>query len=216
MMVPSKHNEDGVTLIELAIVMMLMSLVGVMLLGFLVSVMNTSSRATNDSQAEKGITLALRPVTENLRSAASIATVYPVTSSCASGSYPTGYTNCLSVTVLRPIAGQLNCRKSVFTYGLKSDGILREDRTDYAIVGGSCVVTGSYTGRRLLTNIVNGSTPLFTYFDRFGNVVDPLASGQTTTPFVDVVTIRVTLNVRYQTGSPLLSYTSDFTLRNNR
>jgi prepilin-type N-terminal cleavage/methylation domain-containing protein len=210
------RNEDGVTLVELAVVLMLMSIIAVIIFGFLYSVMNVSSRATNDSESEKAISLALRPVTENLRGTTSIATVYPATTSCTAGSYPTGYTNCLSVTVLRPIPGQLTCPKTVFTYGLKSDGILREDRTDYAFVGGVCAVTTNYTGRKLLSNIVNGSQPLFTYFDRFGNQLDPAASGQTALPFTDAVTIRVTLNVRYQTGTPLLSYTSDFALRNNR
>jgi hypothetical protein len=104
----------------------------------------------------------------------------------------------------------------VYTYGLKSDGILREDRTDYALVGGTCTAGLSYTARPLLKNIQNGSQPLFTYFDRFGNKLDPAASGQTALPFTDAVTIRVTLNVQYQTGSPLLSYTSDLALRNNR
>jgi type II secretory pathway component PulJ len=211
------RNEDGITLIELTVVLMLMTIVALILFGFVDSVMNVSDRATKDSEAEKAISLALRPVTENLRGTASVATLYPSTTTCtAGGTYPTGYANCLSVTVLRPIAGQLTCRKSVYTYGLKSDGILREDRTDYALVGGTCTVTASSTGRPMLKNIVNGSQPLFTYFDRFGNQLDPAASGQTTLPFTDAVTVRVTLNVRYRTGSPLLSYISDFALRNNR
>ena len=50
---------------------------------------------------------------------------------------------------------------------------------------------------------MNGAQPLFTYFDRFGNKLDPAASGQTTAPFTDAVTVRVTLNVRYQTGTPI-------------
>jgi type II secretory pathway component PulJ len=213
----ARRNEDGVTLIELAVVMMLMTIVAAMLLGFLVSVFRVSTRATNNSEAEKSISLALRPVTQNIRGTATIDTVYPSSSSCTSGgSYPTGYTNCLSVTVLRPAAGQLTCRKSVFTYGLKSDGILREDRTDYALVGANCTATSTYTGRPLLQNIVNGAQPLFTYFDRFGNQLDPAAAGQTSLPFTDAVTIRVALSVRYQTGSPLLTYTSDLALRNNR
>ena len=187
-----------------------------MLLGFLGSVYGVSNRTTKHSEAQKAMMLALRPVTENVRGTAIVGTSYPSSASCPTGSYPTGYTNCLSVTVLRPTAGQLTCRRSVYVYGLKSDGILREDRTDYAIVGGTCAVTSSYTGRPLLQNVVNGAQPLFTYFDRFGNKIDPAASGQTTVPFVTTVTIRVTLNVQYQSGAPLLSYTSDLALRNNR
>jgi type II secretory pathway component PulJ len=216
MMARVHRNEEGVTIVELAVVLMLMGIVTATLVGFLWSVMGVSTRSTNHSEAQKALVLALRPVTQNIRGTATVATVYPSTSSCPTGSYPTGYTNCLQVTVLRPVAGQLSCRKSVFTYGLKSDGILREDRTDYALVGGTCAVTSTYSGRPLLKKVVNGSQPLFTYFDRFGNKLDPGASGQTTVPFVNVVTIRVTLNAQYQSNAPPLSYTSDLALRNNR
>jgi type II secretory pathway component PulJ len=217
MMTRARRDEAGITLIELAVVLMLMSIVAIILFGFLDSVMRVSTRATNNSEAEKAISLTLRPVTENIRGTATVASVYPSTTSCTSGgSYPAGYTNCLQVTVMRPTAGQLTCQRTVYTYGLKADGILREDRTDYSLVGGTCTVGTSYTGRPMLKNIVNGSAPLFTYFDQFGNQLDPAASGQTALPFTTAVTIRVTLNVRYQTGSPLLSYTSDLALRNNR
>jgi hypothetical protein len=56
---------------------------------------------------------------------------------------------------MRPVPGQLSCRRSVFTYGLKPDGVLREDRTDYAVVGGTCAVTKSYAVRQLLANDEN-------------------------------------------------------------
>jgi len=212
-----RRDEAGVTLIELAIVLMLTTIVAFILFGFLDSVMRVSTRATKNSEAEKAITLALRPVTENIRGTTTIASVYPATTSCTSGgSYPTGYTNCLQVTVMRPISGQLTCRRSVYNYGLKADGILREDRTDYSLVGGVCTAGISYTGRPMLQNIVNGAAQLFTYFDEFGNQLDPAASGQTVLPFTNAGTIRVTVNVSYQTGSPLLSYTSDLALSNNR
>jgi len=210
------RNEDGVTIVELGVVVMLMGIVAAMLASFLWSVMGVSTRATSHSEAQKALVLALRPVTQNIRGTATIATTYPSTSTCPTGSYPTGYTNCLSVTVMRPAAGQLTCRRSVVIYGLKSDGILREDRTDYALVGGTCTVTRTYSGRPLLRNVVNGSQPLFRYFDRFGNEINPAAGGQTTVPFVSTVTVRVTLNAEYRKNAPLLSYTSDLALRNNR
>jgi len=211
-----RPNEDGVTLVELAVVLFLMSIIAAILMTFLATMMRTTTRTANSTETQKQIALALRPLTANVRGSGSIATVYPSTSSCPTGVYPTGYTNCLSTTVMRPIPGQLSCRRSIFTYGLKPDGVLREDRTDYAVVGGTCAVTKSYAGRPLLANVKNGSQALFTYFDRFGNQIDPNASGQTAILFTDAVTIRVALNVQYQSGSPLLSYTSDLALRNNR
>lgn len=211
-----RSDESGTTLVELTVVLFLLSLVSVMLFGFLWSVYGTTSRTTSDTETEKAIQLALRPVTEDVRSAATIATTYPVTTSCTAGSYPTGYGNCLAITIARPAANQLQCPKSVIVYGLRSDGILREDRTDSDVVGGVCSVVRSYSGRVLLKNVVTGGTPLFTYFDAFGNQLNPNASGQTTTPFAAAVTVRVSLNVRYRAGSPLLRYTSDLALRNNR
>lgn len=216
MIARARRNEDGVTMIELGIVVFLMSIVSIVLMTFMSTVMRATTRASNHSETQKLIALALRPVTQNIRGTATVATAYPSTSSCSTSSYPVGYSNCLSVTVMRPTVGQLTCRRSVFTYGLKSDGILREDRTDYALNGASCVVTRTYAGRSMLENIVNGTQPLFTYYDRFGNRIDPNASGQTAAPFTGVVTIRLTLNVQYQSGSPMLSYTSDLALRNNR
>jgi type II secretory pathway pseudopilin PulG len=210
-------DESGTTLIELTIVLALVSIVGLLLFGFLSSVFATTSRMTKDTETEKSILFALRPLTENVRSASAVAVTYPATTSCtAAGSYPTGYANCLGITIARPSAGQLTCPKSVMVYGLKSDGVLREDRTDYSFVAGVCSVSTSNIGRLLLTNVVNGGTPLFTYFDAFGNQLDPNAAGQTTGPFAGAVTVRVSLSVRYSASSPLLSYTSDLAMRNNR
>jgi type II secretory pathway component PulJ len=210
----TRTDESGMSLVELMVVLLLMSVVGALLFGFLASVLNTTTRMSSDTQTEKQIELALRPVTENIRSASAIATSYPTTSSCPSGSYPSGYSNCLAFTIARPTSGNLTCPQSVMVYGLKADGVMREDRTDYGMVSGVCGVTQAYTGRPLLKNIANGGTPLFTYFDAFGNQLDP--SSASPTAFAAAVTVRVSLNVQYRKGSPLLTYTSDLAVRNNR
>jgi type II secretory pathway component PulJ len=216
MSVPQRRDETGSSLVELLTTLGIMSVVGVLLFGFLFSVINTTTRATADTETEKSIELTLRPMTADIRSAAAIAETYPGTSSCPAGSYPAGYTNCLSLTIERPEAGALSCPRSVVTYGLKSDGVLRQDRTDYELVGGSCAATASYTGRPLLTNVSNGTTPLFRYFNHLGNEVNPAAAGQTTTAVANAVTVRVSLDVEYRNGSPLLRYASDLAMRNNR
>ena len=100
--------------------------------------------------------------------------------------------------------------------GLKSDGVIRVDRTDYDVVGASCVATQLYIGRLVLSGVVNSTTPLFRYFDRFGNELDPNAAGQSALTFTQAETVRVSVKVQYKTNSPLLSYTSDLALRNNR
>jgi prepilin-type N-terminal cleavage/methylation domain-containing protein len=211
------RDERGFTVVELTVTLMLMGIVSALLFGFLASVLRTTTNATSNTQAEQAIELALRPMTQDIRGASSITATYPtVTTSCATGSYPTGYTNCLSFTISRPTPGQLTCPKSVMTYGLKSDGVIRVDRTDYDVVGASCVATQLSVGRLVLSGVVNSTTPLFRYFDRFGNELDPNAAGQSTLTFTQAETVRVSVKVQYKKNAPLLSYTSDLALRNNR
>jgi prepilin-type N-terminal cleavage/methylation domain-containing protein len=210
-------GERGFTVVELTVALALLSIVSVIVFGFLVSVLKTTTTAANNTRVEQAIDLALRSVTEDIRGASILATTYPsATTSCAAGSYPSGYENCLSFTILRPQYGELTCAKSVVTYGLKTDGVLREDRTDYRVSSGTCVPYQLYTGRPIVSGIVNSTMPLFTFFDRFGNELDPDAAGQTTAPFTAVETVRVSVAVRYAKNAPLLSYTSDLALRNNR
>jgi type II secretory pathway pseudopilin PulG len=211
-----RHDERGSSLVELTVTMLIMSAVGVIIFGFLFNVISTTTRATSNTETEKEIELALRPLTADIRSASTISRTYPVTTSCPTSSYPTGYSNCLSLTIQRPVVGALSCPKSVVTYGLKSDGVLRQDRTEYDLVGGVCSVTYSYTGRPLLKNLNNGATPLFTFYDAFGNALNPAASGQTAAVFAASSTVRVSIKVQYRSGAPLLTYTSDLAMRNNR
>ncbi len=212
-----RRDERGFTLVELTVALMLMGIVSALLFGFLVSVLRTTTTATSDTQAEQAIELALRPMTQDLRGASSIASAYPMaTTSCAAGSYPTGYANCVSFTISRPAFGQLTCPKSVVVYGLKPDGVIRVDRTDYRVVGASCVATQLYIGRPVLSGVANSTTPLFRYFDRFGNELDPNAAGQSTLAFTQAETVRVSVKVQYKKNAPLISYTSDLALRNNR
>jgi prepilin-type N-terminal cleavage/methylation domain-containing protein len=211
------RDERGFTLVELTVALMLMGIVSALLFGFMASVLKTTTTATSNAQAEQATELALRPMTQDIRGASTIATTYPtVTTSCATGSYPTGYRNCISFTISRPTPGQLTCPKSVVAYGLKPDGVIRVDRTDYEVVGASCVATQLYIGRPVLSGVVNSTTPLFRYFDRFGNELDPNASGQSTLAFTQAETVRVSVNVQHKKNAPLLSYTSDLALRNNR
>jgi type II secretory pathway component PulJ len=211
-----ERSEAGVTLVELAVVLLLLGLVSAILYGFLNTMLTQTSRTTLNTQAEKSLVFALRPMTQDIRGASAISTTYPGTTSCPAGSFPTGYSSCISFTVARPSSTSLSCPRSTIVYGLKADGVLRVDRTNYKWVSGSCVATTVYSGRPLLHNVENGATPLFTYFDRFGNRIDPAAAGQTALPFTTAVTVRVSLSVRYKTGAPLLSYTSDLAVRNNR
>lgn len=212
-----RRDESGFTVVELTIALVLMGIISATLFAFLTSVLQTTTTATSNTRTEQAVDLALRPMTQDIRGASTIATSYPsATTSCTAGSYPAGYSNCLSFTIARPEAGQLSCPKSIITYGLKTDGVIREDRTDYRVVSGTCVGTTLYTRRQMLSGVVNGTIPLFKYFDRFGNQLDPSAAAQSTLPFTQVETVRVSVIVQYKKNAPLLSYTSDLALRNNR
>jgi len=207
--------EAGITMIELVVTVLLLSIVGVIMMTFLVSAVSTTARGSTDAEVEKRIQLAMRPMTAFIRSATQISAAYPTSSTCPVSSYPIGYRNCLSFTIARPQNGQLSCPKSLIVVGLRA-GVLRMERTDYGVVNGSCAVANVTTGYPLVTGVNNGATPLFTYFDTFGNQLNPGAVGQTTTPFVRAMVVRVALNVEYKSGAPLLRYTSDLAVRNNR
>ena len=78
-------------------------------------------------------------------------------------------------TILRPEAGALTCPRTVVTYGLKSDGVLREDRTEYRFVGGSCVGTTMSSGRAVLENKAGLLTPgVFGRLQLYGGDIDAM------------------------------------------
>lgn len=213
------RREDGFTVAELAVVVMLLAIVTLITFSFLDSTTATTARATRNAQAEMDAQIALRTMTEDIRSANPISGTYPSGGTCpAGGSFPSGYASCLRFTIVAttssaycidPEVGRIPAPYSRITYGL-AGGVVRQDRTDYSA---TCGVVRSYTGRPVIRNVVNpASQPLFTYYKDKGALISPLNSFDVTS----ADQIKTTLVLRYQQGAPTLELTSVAAPRNTR
>lgn len=213
---PTGRPEEGFTLLELVVTVLILGVVVAVLYSFLDNTTWVAAKTTRNVEAEQAGQLALRTVSQDVRSANPIASTYPTapTSCPAGGAYPAAYGTCLRVVVVRSDVTGPTCTGpdgllvqapySRITYAL-SGGRVLQDRTDYS---SSCVVTRSYTGRVIIDDLVNSAgQPLFTLLDRAGN---------TTTDVNNAASVRVGLHVRYQQGAPVLALASTVALRNYR
>jgi prepilin-type N-terminal cleavage/methylation domain-containing protein len=192
-------GEDGVTLVELLVVMAISLLVAGALVAFLETTTSLVTRTNNDVQAENDARLALRAMTQDIRAASPTSIAF---TSSAVGACPTTSTpdTCLSFTILRNTTAAPTCRSTI-TYGLLTDRV-QQTRSD-----ANCPTTLSIS-RPLISNLTNGTTPLFSYYDAQGN---QLTSGQATAK-----TVTLTLVVTYTGGQDPLTLTSTLALRNAR
>jgi prepilin-type N-terminal cleavage/methylation domain-containing protein len=215
---PNKRSDEGYTLPEVMITLLLLGIVSALLLGFLSNVLSTTSRATRDVDAEKEASLVLRSVAQDIRAASDISTTYPATSATSTcpqgGSYAapsySGYTQCVGFTIRQPTDGIATCPRTEVRYGV-NNGELRQDRTVFKVVLGVCQAVDTTTGRSLMTNVTN--TDIFSYLDGSGrNVLSPSPIGNP----VDARTLKLHLVKRYQQNVPVLDFTTVLSLRNNR
>jgi prepilin-type N-terminal cleavage/methylation domain-containing protein len=192
-------GEDGVTLVELVVVMAIMLVVAGVVLGFLETTTSVVARTSNDVQAENDSRLALRTMTQDIRAAnpSSIAFTSATVGACPTTPTPD---TCLSFTILRGTTSAPSCRSTI-TYGLLTDSV-QQTRSD-----SNCPTTISIS-RPLIANLTNGTTPLFSYYDAQGT---QLTSGQATAK-----TIKITLVVTYTGAQAPLTLTSTLALRNAR
>jgi hypothetical protein len=197
--VAAGRGQDGLTVVELTVVMAVMVLVTAILLGLLDHTTAVYRRATDDVQAENEGRLALRTMTEDVRGAspASIAFTGAVSGACPATPTPA---TCLRFTIERDTTANPSCR-SVVTYGLMADWV-QQTRDDSGCAGNRDV------SRKLITGVTNGTTPLFSYYDSSGA---SLTSGQAAAS-----SVKVTLLVGYQGAQQPLTLSSTLSLRNAR
>jgi type II secretory pathway pseudopilin PulG len=193
------RRQEGLTVVELTVVMAVMVLVTAILLGLLDHTTAVYRRASDDVQAENEGRLALRTMTEDIRGAspASISFTGAVGGACPAAPTPA---NCLRFTIERDTAAAPSCRSTV-TYGLQA-GWVQQTRAD------SGCPTSLDLSRKLITGVVNGTTPLFSYYDDNGA---ELTSGQ-----AGASSVKVTLLVSYQGAQQPLTLVSTLSLRNAR
>jgi prepilin-type N-terminal cleavage/methylation domain-containing protein len=193
------HDEGGLTLVELLVVMTIMGLVSAILLNLLDRTTSLVATASADVQAENEGRQALRTMTQDIRAAspASIAFTSSTTGACPTSPTPG---TCLTFTILRGTAAQPACQSTI-TYGLLADWV-QWTRSDAACP------TNLSVSRKLVSSVANGSTPLFTYHAADGAA---LTSGQ-----ASASSVRVTLKVSYRGGQQPITLTSTLSLRNAR
>lgn len=198
-----RRDEAGFTIIELGVAVMLLGLVSFVLFSFLDSATSVTNRASNDLQAEQKMTLALRTVTQEVRSASSL-------SQCSGA---VSYKTCLVLTVPRSETLGLDCPARTMTYQLVS-GTVRETRATYPANACSPITT-TYADRPVLEKVVNTSAqPLFTYYDSVGATFDPDVQPA---KVADAGSIKVEVKVDYGIkNAPVISLSSIAALRNQR
>jgi type II secretory pathway pseudopilin PulG len=194
------RGQAGMTLTELVVALSITLLVGTVLLGFLDNTTSVVGRTTADIEAENDARLALRTMTQDIRAASPSSISF--TSLLAASACPTTPTaaNCLSFRISRATATRPSCQTTV-AYGLLS-GWVQQTRSD-----ANCA-TNLTISRKLIGNVVNGSTPLFSYYNASGAA---MSSGQAA-----ATSIKVSMVVSYPGGQQPLTFTSMLSLRNAR
>lgn len=200
------RGEEGFTLVELLITLLLMTIASVIILNFMINTTAVTARTDANVQAESDVQLAMRVLSQDIRAA------NPILGSCG-----TGYASCLRIRVPRPTAAAPNCISTI-KYELAA-GKVRQDRAD-----AGCTTNRSWTARPVLevsNATVSPALSLFSYTDRLNRVISPTqtCSADPAQPpcVVQAKTVKISLAVAYkgQVGGPL-RFQSSVALRNNR
>jgi type II secretory pathway component PulJ len=196
----SGDREAGYTVVEMAVVLMLIGIVMASMLRFLYSTLSVTSQSNKDVRAEESLELAMRTMTEDLRSASVLS---------LTGCGTSGYATCVTIDTPRSASPALSCPQARITYAL-SGTVVNATRVDFS---SSCVSTATYTNKAVLSSVSSTST-LFTYYDKSGNLIDPVSAAASVPT---AASVSITVGVSYTTGStPTLTLTSVAALRNNR
>lgn len=198
------------TVPELAVVTVILSVVVAVMFGFLDQVTGLSLRTDRQAEAEGSAQLALRAASQNIRSALPVAAC---TSDGATPALPTSYADCMKVRVSRSTSGVGACPFTDFVYAIVNDGGVKkliENRQEVSCTG---TVSGVRLRRVLLEKVANaGATePLFTYYRDNGTTIP------VTDPTVPMASsLRILVKVSYAANAPALSFSSVVAPRNNR
>jgi prepilin-type N-terminal cleavage/methylation domain-containing protein len=203
-----RNDERGFSMVELLVTMTVMGVIAAAILSFMINTTALTTRASADVTTEQDAQLALRRMTQDLRGATAIAP-------CSGVSYG----SCVTFSQARPYSSTASCAASDFRYELVGTTV-QENRTNYSA---TCVATVQMTNGPVLSNVSNGSTPLFTYYDGAGNVIDTASSPCGVTPTTSctvpaATSVKVTMIATYPVGTTTssLTFTSVAAFRNNR
>jgi prepilin-type N-terminal cleavage/methylation domain-containing protein len=192
------RDEAGFTMVELIVTIGLLSIVLVVMFGFLENTTSVTARASNDLSLERDAQQALRTVTEDLRSSRAL-------TQCGA----TSFASCITVEISKSTNASNICPKRVVVYQATGAN-LTQAVTDY---GADCTTVTKQFGQKLLTTLT--SINLFTYYDAT-DAITPLASPTAATVTATPV-VKITLQAKYKAANaPVLTLSSFASLRNNR
>lgn len=222
-----RRDEEGFTVVELLVTVVLVAVVGVISLNFVDQVTKVSGTGSRQLISQGQAQTVLREMTQEIRGANPISatsanipagTCPAGTTFPAAGTASTGYLNCLRFALvtstnstkfcLTAEFGRVAAPYRVITYGLVN-GTLYKHQTSYDASCAGTVAPGP--GRVLLRGLTNAShsKPLFTYFDGTGTKIADTA------PALGAGSARITLMVPYEATAPHLELTSVAAFRNN-
>jgi type II secretory pathway pseudopilin PulG len=205
----SQRRDEGFTVGEVVITVMILSIVLIIMFNFLTHATNVTARAEANSRAERAAQLALREATTELRA------MDPDTvTTCTGAGVPTSLSNCIRFTINRNKTGLANCPRtdvSVMLHGTAPNRRLRIDRQEYRNV--NCSSPEAMHTRHVVDEVSNTSSePLFTYYASDGSVLNPASAGFT---FAAVDSLRVRLFLDYRNEAGRLEFRTVVALRNN-
>jgi prepilin-type N-terminal cleavage/methylation domain-containing protein len=197
--------DDGFTLIEMSVVVILLGLVTAVLFNFMNNTVLLTRRGERDLQSEQNMSLALRTVTEDLRGAS---TMY----SCGAG-YSLKW--CVSFDVPRATQQGLSCPQRTVTYNMNLTAkTVYETDIEYPTAACSPTTT-KFNSRPVLESLANGTSDYFlTWYDSTGASFDP---DVTPAAIQTAASIKALVKVTYGVpGAPSLQLYSVAALRNHR
>lgn len=198
------RTDAGLTVVELSVTVLLMSVVSLIVLNFFDQTLKVTNRADAQVRTEQDAQLALRTIGQDLRAANPIISIPTTCSTMAT---------CVRFEVQRPTNDRPLC-KSTITYRVAS-GSLVQDRIDT-----NCATARNYSARRIIGITNTSSQPVFQYFDRSGAAISPTQTCTNTQippcP-VNARSVKVNLVAVYGSAPPSsLELTTTAALRNNR
>ena len=202
------RSEDGFTMVELLVTMMILAIVLAIGFSFLVQATALTARSERNVQAEKDAQFALRTITQELRG------LDPSeTSACTHSGWPTDPRDCLKFTVRRNSSASYPCPKTVFSVAIVGTE-LKLDREDYNAVGATCpTVSRSALNRTVLSGVVNSSSEdLFTFYGSDATTLDPTPASFS---FGSVDSVLMQIKLRHTNGAAPIDLRTVVALRNN-
>lgn len=218
----AERDEDGFTITEVMLTLLILSIVLMVALDFLDRASILTMRADAHGRAEAEAQTAMRVVSQNVRSASPIGE--PCTSTTdtppvGESALPAGYADCMQFTVRRTTTGLDTCARTEFLYALvpvagSTTRKLVENRREYTGTTTSCT-QGPLRQRRVLLERVANTTatqPLFAYYASSGAAI-PTSD---TAAIKKASSVRITLAMRFSASADPIVLTSSAALRNIR